>query len=179
MIYISHGDEFIKRAGKIELIPRGRGAGEGREEREKMHARYFLFDVLTAGICVRKYFLISRHPLSLFPSVKSTPPDFFFPPCHSVCRARMPPADASFPPTCLFISPPTPPQLPRSFLDRRSGSRNGERRMGNDRLKLCRGRTNADGLALRSTDIICPPNSRPGKCTLALRSVALRCVAMY
>lgn len=38
MIYISHGDEFIKRAGEIELIPARtrRGAGRrGRQERKK------------------------------------------------------------------------------------------------------------------------------------------------
>ena len=150
--------EFIKRDGEIELIPRGC--------EEKVYARsvrispvFSLRHINCRYLCTEVFPYIplclslplnKKHTVSflLLHPVRYNVRDY-----HLLTQISTTRSDPAYVPIYFSAFPAV------AFLDR-SGEPNDEGRMGNDRLKPCRDRTNVDGLALRSTDIICPPNSR-------------------
>lgn len=156
-----------------------------------MHARsgrvsrpYFLFGELNA-VFAQGSISLYRSILSpsLFPSIKSTPPVFFLlhpswhnvvRECHLLTRVSAARSDPSRLRAYLF------PRHPRRSIPRSVREPNSERRMGNDRLKLCRGRTNADGLALPFYRYNLPAEFQTGdacwRC-VTLRCAALRCIS--
>jgi len=172
MIYISCGGEFIKRDGEIELIP----ADAVHAWSVRISRPYFLFGALTAGICARKYFPIALR--SLFPSVKSTPSDFFSPPsplgimsCENAtcwCESFR---DVIGSRLRAYLFPRLSP--PRRSVSRSVREPNGERRMGNDRLRPCSGQNECWWASITFYRYNLPAKFQTGGCMLALRRVAM------